>query len=53
MRPLPVQQGNQVPVSALHRVTRETDRRRLGREALLALKCLSLLVEVHDILTGV
>jgi hypothetical protein len=53
MRPLPVQQGDEVPVSALHRVTRKADRRRLGREALLALKCLSLLVEVHHILTGV
>ena len=53
MRPLPVKQRDQVPVSALYFVTRETDRRRLGREALLALKCLGLLVEVHDILTGV
>ena len=52
MRPLPVQQRDEVSVSALHSVARETDRRRLRRETLLALKRLILLVEVHDILTG-
>jgi len=52
MCPLPVQQRDEVAVSALHGVACETDRRRLRSEALLALKRLILLVEVHDILTG-
>ena len=52
MRALPVQQRDEVTVSALHGVACETDRRRLRSEALLALKRLILLVEVHDILTG-
>ena len=53
MRSLPVQQGHQVTVGALHCLARQADRLRLRAEALLALKFLSLLVEVHDILIGV
>ena len=53
MRSLPVQQGDQVTVGALDCLARQADRRRLRAEALLALKLLSLLVEVHDMLTGV